>query len=67
MQHDFVLMHGPQYDWSWQYLTLLLAASMVFGWVRVKADSTAASTLVHAGYNLMFYVVYLTQRKDLFS
>ena len=28
----FVLMHGPQYDWSWQYLTLLLAASTVFGW-----------------------------------
>ncbi|MCC7154588.1 MAG: CPBP family intramembrane metalloprotease [Bryobacterales bacterium] len=63
----FALMHGPQYEWAWQYLALLLAASVVFGWVRVKTGSTAASTLVHAGYNLVFFIVYLTQRKDLFS
>ena len=63
----FVLMHGPQYQWAWQYLALLLAASAVFGWVRIRTNSTAASSLVHAGYNMVFYVVYLIQRKDLFS
>lgn len=63
----FVLMHGPQYHWAWQYLALLLAASAVFGWVRVKTGSTAASALVHAGYNLVYFVLYLIQRKDLFA
>jgi len=63
----FVLMHGPQYEWAWQYLALLLAASAVFGWIRIRTGSTAASTLVHAGYNLVFFIAYLVQRKDLFS
>jgi uncharacterized protein len=58
----FSLLHGPQYGWSWQHLVLLTTASMVFGWVRWRCDSTAASTLLHSAYNLTFFMALLTQR-----
>jgi hypothetical protein len=63
----FALLHGPQYAWSWQHVLLLFLASFVFGLVRWKTDSTAASTLVHATYNLTFYIGFLLQRKDLLN
>lgn len=58
----FSLLHGPQYGWSWQHLVLLTLASLVFGWVRWRANSTAASTLLHSTYNLTFFMALLTQR-----
>jgi membrane protease YdiL (CAAX protease family) len=61
----FALLHGPQYRWSWQHIALLLVASVTFGMVRWRANSTAASTLVHATYNLTFYLGFLMQRKEL--
>ncbi len=63
----FALLHGPQYSWSWQHVLLLFFASSVFGLVRWKLDSTAASTLVHATYNLAFFTGFLLQRKDLLN
>lgn len=63
----FALLHGPQYQWSWQHIALLFLASYTFGVVRWRAGSTAASTLVHAGYNLTFYLGYVLQRKDLLN
>jgi len=62
----FALLHGPQYNWSWQHILLLTFASAVFGVTRWRSGSTAASTLVHATYNLTFYTAYLLQRKDIF-
>lgn len=62
----FALLHGPQYNWSWQHILLLTFASVVFGLTRWRSGSTAASTLVHATYNLTFYTAYLLQRKDIF-
>lgn len=62
----FALLHGPQYNWSWQHILLLTFASVVFGVTRWRSGSTAASTLVHATYNLTFYTAYLLQRKDIF-
>lgn len=61
----FALLHGPQYSWSWRHILLLFLASATFGAVRHLARSTAASTLVHAAYNLTFYIGFLLQRKDL--
>ncbi len=50
----FSLLHGPQYNWNWQRLLLLTLASIVFGLVRQRTGSTAASSLTHAAYNLTF-------------
>lgn len=63
----FALLHGPQYSWNWQHVLLLFLASFVFGLVRWRTDSTAASTLTHATYNLTFFTAFLLQRKDLFT
>jgi membrane protease YdiL (CAAX protease family) len=50
----FSLLHGPQYNWSWQRLLILTLASVAFGIVRHRTGSTAASSLMHAAYNLTF-------------
>jgi membrane protease YdiL (CAAX protease family) len=61
----FALLHGPQYQWTWQVVALLVAAGMAFGYTRVWTGSTAAATLVHATYNLTFFTGYLVSRKEL--
>jgi uncharacterized protein len=61
----FALLHGPQYHWSWQVVVLLVLAGATFGYTRLRTGSTAASTLVHATYNLTFFMGYLLQRKEL--
>lgn len=63
----FSLAHGPQYSWSWRHILLLFLASLVFGVVRWRSGSTAASTLVHAVYNLIFLTGFLMHRKDLLN
>lgn len=63
----FALLHGPQYAWNWQHVLLLFLASFVFGYTRLRTGSTAASTVVHATYNLTFFVGYLAQRRELLS
>ncbi len=51
----FSLMHGPMYDWSWQHLLLLVLVGIGFGVVRLRANSTLASTITHGAYNLMMF------------
>ena len=63
----FALMHGPQYAWSWKHLVLITLAGCVFGVVRVVTGSTAAAAAMHAGYNLTFFVAYLTQWEEFAS
>lgn len=58
----FALVHGQQYHWSWQLVTLVGLAGVVFGFVRYKSGSTAAATLVHTGYNATFFVGFLVQK-----
>ena len=60
----FALLHGPQYGWHWQHIVLLTMASFVFGAARIYFRSTAAATLVHATYNLTYFIAYILQRKD---
>jgi uncharacterized protein len=50
----FALIHGPQYSWSWQHLLLLTVAGFVFGWVRLRSG-TGAATLTHCTYNLAMF------------
>lgn len=61
----FALLHGPQYSWTWQHIVLLFLASSTFGVIRHRTGSTAASTLVHATYNLTFFTGFLLQRKEI--
>lgn len=63
----FASLHGIEYHWCWQYLLLVFVASLAFGWTRYRWNSTGASTLLHAGYNLMFFVGYLIQGRILLS
>lgn len=58
----FALVHGSQYHWSWQHLTVVGLAGAVFGFVRYKTGSTAAATLVHTGYNATLFVGFLVQK-----
>jgi membrane protease YdiL (CAAX protease family) len=61
----FAALHGPQYAWSWQHIVLITFAGAVFGWVRLRTGSTAAATVMHAGYNLTFFIAFLAQGKEL--
>jgi hypothetical protein len=63
----FALLHGFQYAWSPKHLLLIGLAGVLFGTVRTLTGSTAASAALHAGYNLMFFVAYLTQWEDFAS
>jgi uncharacterized protein len=51
----FSLMHGPMYDWSWQHLFLLVLVGVAFGLVRIRSNSTLASTVAHGAYNLTMF------------
>ncbi len=57
----FTVVHGVQYKWAWQVLILLFLAGAAFGWIRHKTGSTAASTYMHVGYNLVEFVGMLAQ------
>jgi membrane protease YdiL (CAAX protease family) len=58
----FALVHGNQYHWSWQHLTVVGLAGVVFGYVRYKSKSVAAATLVHTGYNATLFIGFLVQK-----
>jgi len=57
----FALLHGAQNQWAWQQLAMIGIAGAVFGYARYKTRSTAASTMLHCGFNLMGAVAYAVQ------
>jgi len=57
----FALLHGAQNQWAWQQLTMIGIAGAVFGYARYKTGSTAASTMLHCGFNLMGAVAYAAE------
>ncbi len=61
----FALLHGPQYAWSWRHVLLITAAGVAFCVVRLRSKSTAAATVMHATYNLTFFIAYLTHLEDI--
>jgi membrane protease YdiL (CAAX protease family) len=52
----FALLHGKQTAFTWPVLVLLFSVSLVLTTVRIRLRSVAASTLVHASYNLTIFV-----------
>jgi uncharacterized protein len=55
----FALLHGAQNEWAWQQITMIGIAGAAFGYAKVRTGSTAASTLLHSGFNLMGALAYL--------
>ena len=56
-------LHAPEYDWSWRHVLLISTVGAVLGWVRYRTESTAASTFMHATYNLTQLAGFLAASK----
>ena len=57
----FGALHAYEYEWSWRHSLLIALAGMAFGWARYASGSTAASTFMHATFNLTQFVALLAQ------
>lgn len=55
----FALMHAEQTGWSFGPFVLLLCVSLILCWIRLSTRSLAASTVVHACYNLLLFSLML--------
>jgi len=63
----FGLLHGPEYAWSWRHILLVTVAGAAFGWVRYRSRSTTAAAYLHAGYNITFFIGFLSQGRQFFN
>jgi membrane protease YdiL (CAAX protease family) len=61
----FGLLHFSEYGNSWRHALLISLAGAAFGWMRYRTGSTKASALMHASYNALEFVAFLSQRKEL--
>lgn len=52
----FAGIHAPQLGYTWPAVALLVGVSLVLCLVRIRTRSVAASTLVHAFYNLSVFL-----------
>ena len=52
----FALIHAPQLGRNWAPVALLACVSLVLCGIRIRTRSVAASTLVHATYNLSVFL-----------
>jgi membrane protease YdiL (CAAX protease family) len=50
----FALFHGPVNAAHWFWLT---ATGIAYGWMRIGSESTSASALMHASYNLALILI----------
>jgi membrane protease YdiL (CAAX protease family) len=50
----FALFHGPVNAALWFWLT---ATGIAYGWMRIASESTSASALMHASYNLALILI----------
>ncbi len=59
----FALIHAGQLGWSWAALAVLTAVGFVLTMVRLRADSLAASVIVHFSYNgFIFALIFIASR-----
>ncbi len=61
----FALLHGSEYAWNWQRLVIIFFAGAMFGFQRYRTGSTAAATVMHSAYNLVFFAGLVAQRAGL--
>lgn len=55
----FALMHGEQTGYALGPFVLLVCVSLALCWIRLSTRSLAASTIVHACYNLLLFSIML--------
>ncbi|MBZ5622019.1 MAG: CPBP family intramembrane metalloprotease [Acidobacteriia bacterium] len=53
----FGLLHYKEYGNSWRHAVLIALAGTAFGWMRHRTGSTQASTIMHASYNALIFLV----------
>lgn len=57
----FALVHAPQLGYTWPAIFLLAVVSGMLCYVRLRTRSVAASTFIHASYNLsVFITLFIT-------
>lgn len=61
----FAVLHGGQYGWHWQQLVVLLAVGIALGAIRMTSGSVQASTIAHATYNGMLFLVVASFQEGL--
>jgi membrane protease YdiL (CAAX protease family) len=61
----FGLLHLSEYGNSWRHELLITIAGVGFGWMRHASGSTRAATIMHAGYNFIFFATYFSNRGEL--
>jgi uncharacterized protein len=52
----FASIHAPQLGFSWASVAALAVVSLILCYIRIRTRSVAASTLVHAFYNLSVFI-----------
>jgi membrane protease YdiL (CAAX protease family) len=57
----FAVLHGPEYEWAWQYVLLVGVAGAIFGATRYRTGSTLASAMMHSTYNLTFLAAFVSR------
>jgi len=57
----FGSLHGPEYNWAWQYVLMVTLVGAVLGWIRQWSGSVIPGTVLHATYNGVFVVVAALQ------
>lgn len=57
----FAGIHGSQLHWAAGALLILFVVSMVLSAVRVRTQSVAASSLVHASYNSLIFMLMIAK------
>jgi membrane protease YdiL (CAAX protease family) len=55
----FALIHAAQLGYTWAAVGLLLVVSLILTYVRRRTRSVAASTIVHACYNLSVFITLM--------
>jgi membrane protease YdiL (CAAX protease family) len=58
----FGLLHLQEYGYSWRHALLISAAGAGFGWMRQRTGSTKAAAVMHAAYNLVFFLLLAVQQ-----
>jgi len=57
----FMLMHGPQLDFSWAPMLILLVVGLVLTIVRARTKSLASSVLIHMSYNATLFLLFFIE------
>lgn len=58
----FGCLHGPEYNWQWQYAAAITFVGAVLGYIRYRSGSIIPSTVVHAAFNTVAVVALFASK-----